>query len=152
FYKENAQYKKKRELTPSELAELEQYHERCRNLAAKIIVVPSKDDSPLQLLKQLQRLDSEGFLIIAIDDKSSEAFNYAIQFLVQRRLKGRRSYRTPDLYYQWHRDPDAMKNVGEWRAIGKRVKKAKGGGIIQEEKVFKFQELCKGLESYDKTG
>jgi hypothetical protein len=159
FYKENKQYKEKRELTPGELAELERYHERCRDLAAKIIVVPPKDGSPLQLLKQLQRFDSEGFLIIAIDNKSSHVFNYAIRSL-QRRLKGRRSYRIADLYWQWPRDADAMQNVeesqsiqrAEWRAIGKRVKKGKGGGIILEEKIFNFQELCKGLESYDKTG
>jgi hypothetical protein len=130
----------------------DEFHQRCRNLAASIVTIPPvRDDNAFRLLKNLGRLAEDGFLIVTIDNKSSEAFNYGIQFLQECRLKARRSYRNADLYYQSSGHPDATKNVGELRAVGKRINKAGGGEIIQEEKIFNFQELCKGLESYYET-
>jgi hypothetical protein len=104
-------------------------------------------------------LTENGFIIVAIDHKSAEAFNYAKQFL-ERSLKGKRSYRIADLFWQWPQKADAkiedyegiQRIWAELRAVGKRVKKDKGREVIPEEKVFRFGELCKGLESYDKTG
>jgi hypothetical protein len=141
---------------------LDQFHERCRNLAAKIITVPSvKYDDGLPFLKSMNRLDAEGFVLVAIDNKSREAFNYAIQFL-ERRLKGSRLYRGADLYCDRPKNTGAIsageglfkhkRILAEWRAIGKRVKRSKGGDVVLESNIFKFQELCKGLESCDKTG
>jgi hypothetical protein len=137
----------------------DQFHERCRNLAAKIVGVP-----PVQLrhagplLHELKKLADDGFVIVAINNKSAEAFNYAIRFL-QRNLKRERSYRIADLFWQWRKRADAKIEESEgiqraWaerRAIGKRVKRADGGRLILEEKVFNFRELCKGLEGYDET-
>jgi len=137
-----------------------QFHQRCRNFAATVIMIPPEDDA-LHLLKDLKRLVDDGFVLVAIDSRSREAFNYAIQFL-ERRLKRSRSYRAADLYWNWPKTAGPIpaeeglfedKSIlAEWQAIGKRVKRSKGGDVVLESNVFKFQELCKGLESYDKTG
>jgi hypothetical protein len=134
---------------------LEQYHERCRNLAAKIIVLPPMDDASddsSSFLKDLHKREANGFVLVAIDNKSHEAFNYAVQFL-QRRFKSRRSYRAADIFWRWPENTDRGCIVAEVKAIGKRVKKNKDGQtVILEDKVFNFRELCKELEGYDKTG
>jgi len=139
----------------------EEYHERCRGIAAKIVMVPSRrPKDAIVFWQSMRRLADDGFVIAAIDYKSREAFNYAIQFL-ERRLKKSRLYRAADLYWAWPKTAipqrgelteRAKRIVAEWRAIGKRVKRSEGGDVVLESNVFKFQELCKGLESYDKTG
>jgi hypothetical protein len=142
----------------------EEYHERCRGLAAKIVKVPSRGpEDAIVFWQSMSRLADDGFVIAAIDNKSREAFNYAIQFL-ERKLKGSRRYRVADLYWRW---PDKAADLGqlrqreaigenngiwaEWRAIGKRVRKSEGRDLVSESNVFNFRELCKGLERYDET-
>ncbi len=136
-----------------------QFHERCRTLVAKIITIPSGSHvEERRFLKFMKRLADDGFVLVAINNKSREAGNYAIQVL-QRTFKGRRSYRDADTYWRWLEKAEAIRSEDkpferipvEW-AIGKRVKQTKNGPIVLEEKVFNFRELCKGLESYDKTG
>ena len=93
--------KKKQELTPDELKRLEAYHERCRKLTAKIPVIPPlTEQHALSFLKEIRKLSDAGFVVVAIDNKSRETFNYGIQFL-QRRLKDRRSFRAADIYYKF---------------------------------------------------
>ena len=149
----------KNKLAPSELAELEKYHKRCRNLAAKIITIPSaKYDTGFHFLKSMNQLAANGFVLVAIDNKSREAFNYAIQFLRQG-FKGKRSFRGADIYYRWPEKAQASYSMvepcevieAEPRAIGKRIKKTQQGDVILESKVFEFQELCKELASLDEA-
>jgi len=79
--------KKKKDLAPDERKRLAAYHEQCRKLAAKIVHVPRVSEKEAgQFLKQCTKLSDTGFVLVAIDNKTSEAFNYAIQFL-RRRFK-----------------------------------------------------------------
>jgi hypothetical protein len=181
--------KKKKDLTPDELKTLEAYHKRCRKLAAEILIIPplNEQSGGLGFLKHVTKLSDAGFVLVAIDNKSREAFNYGIQ-LLQRCFKTRRSFRAADIYYQFPEKPLPVRSLDEdyargytWDKVSKmskaqrlgvamaeqaqvvhaeclainkrRKKRGKGhADLILEEKVFEFQELCKGLESFDDTG
>jgi hypothetical protein len=195
FNDKDGNKKKKEELTPDELKALNAYDKRRRKLAVKFPVIPSvnpslNERSALPFLKELKKLSDAGFVLVAIDNKTSEAFNYGIQ-LLQRYFKGKRSFRTADIYYEFPKEAlpvpslnadyargytwdkvskmskaqrdalgaamaqqsDATAIHAVCYGIGKRQRKRGKGqtDVLSEGKVFEFQKLCKGLESFDKT-
>jgi hypothetical protein len=196
FKDKDGNKKKKKDLTPNELKTLKAYDERCRKLAVKFLCVPSmnrpmNEQLALPFLKQITKLSDAGFVLVAIDNKTSEAFNYGIQ-LLQRYFKDRRLFRTADTYYEFPKETSPVSSLEDdyargytWNEvskmrkvqrdalgaaiaqqadaaaihavrylIGKRPRKRGKGqaDLIVEGKVFEFQKLCKGLESFDKTG
>lgn len=196
FKDKDGNKKKKKDLTPDELKTLKDYDERRRKLAVKFPVVPlmnplMNEQDALPFLKQITKLSDAGFVLVAIDNKTREAFNYGIQ-LLQQYFEDRRLFRTADTYYEFPKetlpvpsadddsargytldkiskmskvqrdalgaafaqqaDADAIHAI--CYSIGKRRKKRGKGqaDLIVEQRIFEFQKLCKGLESFDKTG
>ena len=122
FKDKDGNKKKKKDLTPDELKALKDYDERRRKLAVKFPVIPSvnpslNEQSASPFLKELTKLSDAGFVLVAIDNKTSEAFKYGIQ-LLQRYFKGKRSFRTADINYKFPEEAPAVPSLNDDYVLG----------------------------------